>query len=326
MSATSPPTYDQIYLKAKNGFTGDATVWNQIFQYIRLYPDELFYISSNRAWSIGHQIVYHGNLKLLQSLLSLYNERNPIDIESKTRDTPNPKTILDVANERKERFREQYEYIKHLFDQDKFNRACKAYDWVTVDNMLERDARLLNEKPPYCLNYFIHYLVLYGDVRKLSDYVLRSYQFQIHLKNADGKTPLVLAQEQRNDDLVEEIQSLIPSGDRENATMNDEREDDRSVFVDSPPTTANRQTSVPTTVQQVTPQLLKNLTCTITKRIFVDPVKATDGKTYERSAIIDWLRGNRVSPQTGEFMDGVLVDDIPTKNLIIELRQRNLLP
>ncbi|CAF4820355.1 unnamed protein product [Rotaria socialis] len=108
--------------------------------------------------------------------------------------------------------------------------------------------------------------------------------------------------------------------------MNDEREDDRSVFVDSPPTTANRQTSVPTTAQQVTPQLLKNLTCTITKRIFVDPVKATDGKTYERSAIIDWLRGNRVSPQTGEFMDGVLVDDIPTKNLIIELRQRNLLP
>ncbi|CAF1980834.1 unnamed protein product [Rotaria magnacalcarata] len=326
MSATSSPTYEQIYLKAKNGFTGDATVWDQIFQYIRLHPNELFYISPNRAWSIGHQIVYHGNLKLLQTLLSLYNERNPIDIQSKTKDTSNPKTILDIANERKGRFSEQYEYIKHLFDQDKFNLACKTYDWATVDNMLERDPRLLNEKPPYRLNYFIHYLVLYGDVRKLSDYVLRSYQFQFQLKNADDKTPLALAQEQRLDELVEEIQSLIPSDDRESATMNDEREDDRSVFVDSPPTIDNRKSSVPTTVQRVTPQLLKNLTCMLTKQIFVDPVKASDGKTYERNAIIGWLRENRVSPQTGEFIDDILVDDIPTKNLIIQLRQQNLLP
>ncbi|CAM4761927.1 unnamed protein product [Rotaria magnacalcarata] len=227
MSATSSPTYEQIYLKAKNGFTGDATVWDQIFQYIRLHPNELFYISPNRAWSIGHQIVYH---------------------------------------------------------------------------------------------------VLYGDVRKLSDYVLRSYQFQFQLKNADDKTPLALAQEQRLDELVEEIQSLIPSDDRESATMNDEREDDRSVFVDSPPTIDNRKSSVPTTVQRVTPQLLKNLTCMLTKQIFVDPVKASDGKTYERNAIIGWLRENRVSPQTGEFIDDILVDDIPTKNLIIQLRQQNLLP
>ena len=42
------------------------------------------------------------------------------------------------------------------------------------------------------------------------------------------------------------------------------------------------------------------LTCSITLEIMQDPVFATDGHTYERSAIESWLTNNRTSPKTGE--------------------------
>lgn len=38
--------------------------------------------------------------------------------------------------------------------------------------------------------------------------------------------------------------------------------------------------------------------CPLTKEIFEDPVVAADGNTYERSAIITWLRTSNLSPMT----------------------------
>lgn len=36
--------------------------------------------------------------------------------------------------------------------------------------------------------------------------------------------------------------------------------------------------------------------CPLTKKIFVDPVFCSDGFTYERKAIEEWLDKNRTSP------------------------------
>ena len=38
--------------------------------------------------------------------------------------------------------------------------------------------------------------------------------------------------------------------------------------------------------------------CPITNEIFIDPVIAEDGHTYERKAITDWLQKNSISPLT----------------------------
>lgn len=326
----SQVSYEEIYLKAKSGrSTGDPNIWDHVLQYVSLHPNELFHIVSPRKWSIGHQIVYHGNLKLLKTLLNLYNDQNPINIQSKTVPDSESKTILDIAYERRERFQEQYTYIKHLFDQDKFIQACRTQDWITIDNMLEIDPSLLNEKPPYSSNYFIHYLVLLNDVRKFADYAARNNPFQLNLKNADGKTALDLARELHYDDYIEEILALLPSDERERDAMEDRAEDNRSrpetrrpPPPPPPPSNASSNMSRPI---ELSPHILRNLTCPLTQQIYVDPVKATDGKTYERNAIKRWIREHHISPVTGEPMDETLNDDKVVKDLIIQYRQKRLL-
>jgi len=42
--------------------------------------------------------------------------------------------------------------------------------------------------------------------------------------------------------------------------------------------------------------------CPITQAVMVDPVLGSDGRTYERSAITEWLRTHNTSPITREVM------------------------
>lgn len=70
-------------------------------------------------------------------------------------------------------------------------------------------------------------------------------------------------------------------------------------------------------------QLKKNLTCTLTEQIFVDPVIATDGHTYERAAIVDWVNCFRCSPATGAQMDATFRDNTEIKDIIKSIRQQN---
>ena len=45
-----------------------------------------------------------------------------------------------------------------------------------------------------------------------------------------------------------------------------------------------------------------SITCPITGDVMTDPVQGNDGHTYERSAIIEWLSRNPISPQTRQRM------------------------
>jgi hypothetical protein len=324
MTANAGLTYDQVYQMVKNGYTGDPSIWDQAYKYILLHPNELFHITPNRKWSIGHQIIYHGSLKLFKSLLSLYNESNPINIHSPTKDN---QTILDIANQRKGYYKEQQTYIEHLFDQDKFIEGCRTYNWPVIDEMLNKCSSLLNEKPPYSSNYFIHYLVLYGDVRKFAQYNAPDNQFQLDLKNADGKTALDLARDTKNKDFVDEILQLISGrDDRDSHTSRDDRTNDRRSPITTTPAHPPPSTQAASAPITLSPQMRQNLTCTLTKQIFVDPVTASDGQTYERKAIMDWLRDNRYSPLTGEPLSDTFVDNTGIKNLISDFRRQRLIP
>jgi len=59
--------------------------------------------------------------------------------------------------------------------------------------------------------------------------------------------------------------------------------------------------------------------CPITYEVFRDPAVASDGFTYERSAIDKWLRENSNSPKNGLPMDRVLLPNINMKKLIQDL-------
>ena len=48
--------------------------------------------------------------------------------------------------------------------------------------------------------------------------------------------------------------------------------------------------------------VIESITCSITGMVMKDPVQGTDGHTYERTAIVDWLFRNPISPHTREPM------------------------
>ena len=48
--------------------------------------------------------------------------------------------------------------------------------------------------------------------------------------------------------------------------------------------------------------ILSTITCPITQDIMNEPVQGSDGKTYEKTAIIRWLQQHGTSPETREPM------------------------
>ena len=58
------------------------------------------------------------------------------------------------------------------------------------------------------------------------------------------------------------------------------------------------------------------LQCPISHEIMTDPVVASDGHTYERNNIKEWLRRDRVSPITNLPMDDWLTPNYAIKSII----------
>ncbi|CAF3291794.1 unnamed protein product [Rotaria sp. Silwood2] len=70
-------------------------------------------------------------------------------------------------------------------------------------------------------------------------------------------------------------------------------------------------------------QLMKNLTCFLTQEIFIDPVIASDGQTYEREDIMEWVNLYHCSPMTGAPMNETFKENTELKKIIQSMRQQN---
>ena len=66
-------------------------------------------------------------------------------------------------------------------------------------------------------------------------------------------------------------------------------------------------------------RLQPDLLCPITQEVMRDPVVASDGNSYERSAISSWLSDHDKSPLSGEKLDGVLLPNTRLRAIISEL-------
>merc|ERR1712227_813787 len=60
-------------------------------------------------------------------------------------------------------------------------------------------------------------------------------------------------------------------------------------------------------------KLKHELTCPISLKIMIDPVIGSDGITYERNSIIDWLNINQLSPFSKQRM--TIRDLVPNRSL-----------
>ena len=57
--------------------------------------------------------------------------------------------------------------------------------------------------------------------------------------------------------------------------------------------------------------------CPITTEIMTDPVSASDGFTYERAAITEWLRTKDTSPRTGATLESkALIPNLMARSMI----------
>jgi len=99
-----------------------------------------------------------------------------------------------------------------------------------------------------------------------------------------------------------------------NPFMSDEetKEDKRTKKIDDSTNESNNEEKK----QELIQELKKHLMCPITRTLIIDPVIASDGFTYERDSIENWLRSNRSSPITREFMRNNLIPNLALKNLI----------
>jgi hypothetical protein len=79
----------------------------------------------------------------------------------------------------------------------------------------------------------------------------------------------------------------------------------------------------PTTSSSSNEQVMRNLTCTLTQQMFVDPVIATDGQTYERAAILDWVNVYHCSPTTGAPMDATFRNNTEIKSIIQSIQRQS---
>ena len=61
--------------------------------------------------------------------------------------------------------------------------------------------------------------------------------------------------------------------------------------------------------------------CSITTEIMTDPVSTSDGFTYERAAITEWLRTKDTSPKTGAKLESKAL--IPNHSLRSMIRAFN---
>ena len=60
--------------------------------------------------------------------------------------------------------------------------------------------------------------------------------------------------------------------------------------------------------------------CSITHEIFKDPVLASEGNTYERWAINNWIKTYKKSPPTNEILDNnILNNNIAVRQMLTTL-------
>ena len=72
-----------------------------------------------------------------------------------------------------------------------------------------------------------------------------------------------------------------------------------------------------------TDSFVEDLTCPITCAVFVDPVSLSNGSTFERSAITEWLRTHNTDPLTNTVLSSKrLTNNTAVKALAQRLTER----
>ncbi|CAF1049058.1 unnamed protein product [Rotaria sordida] len=291
--------FEDIYDIVKRN---DKTQYDLIYRTLLAKSEYLTLIPDNDNYSILHYLVMYGLLDLFNKVIAIPNIR--FILLTKTATKPQ-KDILQIANENQTKsstHKKLYDTIDRLVTMDKFVEYGKNNQINECRKMLQQDEDLANLKPPYRKYYLIHHLA-FADNKNAFDQLRSMCNFDMKLLTNDKKTASEVAFEHNHTRFATYLESLSPEM-RAIREQHDKEKDKRNQAKIKRDEQVEKE--ILTTGGN---NMLDCFTCPLTKEIFHDPVVLSDGFTYERSAIQQWLDlGNRRSPMTNIELTNVTLE------------------
>ncbi|CAF1031198.1 unnamed protein product [Rotaria sordida] len=291
--------FEDIYDIVKRN---DKTQYDLIYRTLLAKSEYLTLIPDNDNYSILHYLVMYGLLDLFNKVIAIPNIR--FILLTKTATKPQ-KDILQIANENQTKsstHKKLYDTIDRLVIMDKFVEYGKNNQINECRKMLQQDEDLANLKPPYRKYYLIHHLA-FADNKNAFDQLRSMCNFDMKLLTNDKKTASEVAIEHNHTRFATYLESLSPEM-RAIREQHDKEKDKRNQAKIKRDEQVEKE--ILTTGGN---NMLDCFTCPLTKEIFHDPVVLSDGFTYERSAIQQWLDlGNRRSPMTNIELTNVTLE------------------
>ncbi|CAF0965578.1 unnamed protein product [Rotaria sordida] len=306
--------FEDIYDIVKRN---DKTQYDLIYRTLLAKSEYLTLMPDNDNYSILHYLVMYGLLDLFNKVIAIPNIR--FILLTKTATKPQ-KDILQIANENQTKsstHKKLYDTIDRLVTMDKFVEYGKNNQINECRKMLQQDEDLANLKPPYRKYYLIHHLA-FADNKNAFDQLRSMCNFDMKLLTNDKKTASEVAFEHNHTRFASYLESLSPEM-RAIREQHDKEKDKRNQAKIKRDEQVEKE--ILTTGGN---NMLDCFTCPLTKEIFHDPVVLSDGFTYERSAIQQWLDlGNRRSPMTNiELTNVTLVPNMVIKQALSELYEK----
>ncbi|UJR31652.1 hypothetical protein I4U23_019133 [Adineta vaga] len=320
-SNSGPSSFEDIFDVVKRN---EQAHFDLVYRTLLAKADYLTIIPNQDNYSILHYLVIHGAHDLFNKVIAIPNIRFILLTKSNTKPG---KDILEIANEHRSKSNDHkklFKTIDRLVQMDKFVEYGKNNQTDECKKMLQTDEHLANQKPPYRKYYLIHHLA-YANNRHAFDQLRQVCRFDLKLLTNDNKTASEVAFENNHRDFAQYLESLSP----EMRAIREQHQQGKPAGKKSPkPVATSVQNNDELEKQIITAggdNMLACLTCPLTKEIFQDPVVFTDGYTYERSAIQQWLDlGHRRSPMTNIELTSIeLVPNTVLKHLLNDMAEKN---
>jgi hypothetical protein len=309
-----PLPFEDVYDIVKRN---ERAHFDLVYRTLLAKSDYLTLLPDKEQYSILHYLVLHGALELFNKVIAIPNIR--FILLTKTATKPG-KDILQISDENRTKssdHRKLHDTIDYLVKIDKFVEYGKNNRTDECRKMLLQDDKLANQKPPYRKYYLIHHLA-FTDNKDGFDQLSKICSFDLTLLTSDQKTASEVAIEQHHSRFAHYLETLSPAMREIREKHQKEREKQ---------TQAQAKNDEQIEKQIVTTggsNMLDCFTCPLTKELFRDPVVLSDGFTYERSAIQQWLDlGHRTSPMTNIELTNVdLTPNMVIKQALNELVEK----
>ncbi|CAF0734468.1 unnamed protein product [Adineta steineri] len=299
-----PLSFEEVYDIVKRN---DTAKFDLVYRTLLDKSEYLTLIPNNEIYSILHHIVSHGALDLFNKVIAIPNIR--VILLTKSLGKPG-KDILQIAGENRtksNKYKQLYQTIDRLVQMDKFAEYGKSNEIDECKKMLALDEDLVNQKPPYRKYYLIHHLA-YANNREAFDQLRELCNFDMKLLTSDQKTASEVAFQQVHTDFANYLETLSPEMRAIREQHQKEKQAQNQVQIKQDDRLEKLLIELGGT------NMLDRFTCPLTKEIFHDPVVLSDGFTYERSAIQQWLDlGNHRSPMTNIELTNVELEKLFTK-------------